>query len=100
VSKPTGIVADAFALRRACREEFEDWRIAQYQRAAEDCRGSLINRLGRERGIDARSLFLGSADRANLYASDELLEWWRTHPRMNYRMWEEQWVRNRMEVPI
>jgi hypothetical protein len=97
------IVSNAFALRRACREEYESWRAAMFDQAEEECRGRLLNRLGFSRGIDAYSLFMGSADRANLYASDELLEFWRVNPRRNYRQYEDAWMRGRLrdeETPI
>lgn len=93
-----GIVAQAFALRRQCREEFELYLEAQFEMASEACRGRLLTDEAYRAGIDARSLFLGSADRANLHASEELAEWWRAHRRLNYRQFEEQWVRNMEEV--
>jgi hypothetical protein len=96
----TGIVADAYRLRRQCREEFELYLEAQFEMASEACRGRLLTGDAFRAGINARSLFMGSADRANLHASDELAEWWRAHRRLNYRQFEEQWVRNTQEVPI
>ncbi len=55
----------------------------QHYRAAEDaCRGTLLNAAGRARGIDPRKLFYGPATRAYKYASEELVDWWRTHPRV------------------
>jgi hypothetical protein len=86
------IVGDAFALRRACREEFELYREAQFGAAHEACSGQLVNRLGLHRNVSAFSLFMGSADRANLYATLELLDWWADHRRLNYRQFEEAWV--------
>lgn len=89
------IVSDAYVLRRQCRAEFEDYLEAQHQAAHEACNGQLLNRRGRAKGIDTRSLFLGSADRAYFYASPELVEWWAARRRLNYRMFEEQWVEDR-----
>lgn len=43
--------------------------------------GYMLNRRGLEAGIDERSLFTGPESRARKYASEELLEWWETHPR-------------------
>lgn len=86
------IVSDAFALRRRCREDFELYLEAQFFAAHEACNGVLLNRKGRARDIDPRSLFMGSADRAFCYASEELLAWWDEHRRINYRRFEESWV--------
>ncbi|QDZ14771.1 hypothetical protein [Humibacter ginsenosidimutans] len=63
---------------------------AAYERAEEVTRGKLLNRRGRRAGIDAYSLFLGPAVRAYAYASDELIEHWRTHPRITFEAFEQQ----------
>lgn len=50
--------------------------------AAEDgTNGYMLNRRGKEAGISERSLFTGPEARAKKYASEELLNWWETHPR-------------------
>jgi hypothetical protein len=43
--------------------------------------GYILNRRGREAGISERSLFTGPEARAKKYASEELLNWWESHPR-------------------
>lgn len=88
------IVSDAFALRRRCREDFELYIEAAHFNAHEACGGQLVNARGRALAVDSRSLFLGSADRAFLYATAELMAWWDEHRRINYRMFEEAWVGN------
>ena len=52
-----------------------------WQAAERDTRGNLLNAKGRARGIDDRSLFAGSEDRAYRYASDELKAHWERNPR-------------------
>jgi hypothetical protein len=44
-------------------------------------KGNMLNRRGREAGINERTLFTGTEARARKYASEELLEWWEHHPR-------------------
>lgn len=41
----------------------------------------MLNRRGREAGIDERPLFRGPEARARKYASEELLNYWEDHPR-------------------
>ncbi|HMD25235.1 MAG TPA: hypothetical protein VKH61_14135 [Streptosporangiaceae bacterium] len=49
-----------------------------YVTAERETRGSMVNRKGQAAGVDPRSLFTGSEERARRYASDELLEHWQT----------------------
>jgi hypothetical protein len=44
-------------------------------------RGVMLNRRGREAGIDPRTLFTGPEARARKYASEELLNYWEYNPR-------------------
>lgn len=44
-------------------------------------KGNMLNRRGREAGIDERTLFRGPESRARKYASEELLNYWEDHPR-------------------
>lgn len=64
--------------RRMEREETVEYA---YVTAEQDTRGSMVNRKGQARGVDPRSLFTGSEERARRYASEELLEHWQTHGR-------------------
>jgi hypothetical protein len=86
------IVSDAIRLWADCRSEFENYRLSEYARAAEACRGRLLNRRGMRANIEALSLFMGNEIRAHAYASEELLEHWRRHPRPTYERFERQWV--------
>jgi hypothetical protein len=49
--------------------------------AERDTNGNMLNRRARAAGIDERSLFTGSEERARRYASEELLNHWRRNPR-------------------
>lgn len=82
-------VAQALDARRECRAEFEDYRFAEYMRAEEACRGALLNRRGRDAGIDALDLFMGNGARATAYASDELREWWVVNGRPTFQSFAE-----------
>lgn len=83
-------VAQALDARRQCRADFEDYRLAEYARAEDACRGALLNRRGRDAGLDALDLFMGNEARAQAYASDELKEWWRDNGRPTFQRWAEQ----------
>lgn len=72
------------------REAYELYRENQYERALNDLGGVLLNRDGIARGIDTYSLFIGSRARAERWASEELIEWWRSHGRLTYRDFELQ----------
>ena len=72
------------------RAEFEEYRLAAYEAADEACRGHLLNERGRKAGKDAWDLFIGNETHARAYASEELLEFWGTHPRINVAEYERQ----------
>lgn len=71
-----GLTRDEYA-----REEWERYQLNAYCAAEEETGGSLLTREARDAGIDAYSLFSGSADRAARYASDELKAWWQANGR-------------------
>ena len=82
----------AVAQWRAARAEFELVREAAYLAAENATRGVLLNALGRQRGIDPWSLFIGPEASARLYASEELLDWWDNgHPRLTFAAFERTW---------
>lgn len=70
------------AVRAPKRDLGAEWH-AEVRRCYEEAdtalNGYLVN--NKSRGTDARSLFTGSKSRAMKHASDELKEWWLTHPR-------------------
>lgn len=86
---------DAIEQWRDCRAAFADHQLAEYDRAAEACRGNLLNRRGRDAGVDSLSLFQGNRIRAHAYASPELVEHWRTWPRPTFEAFERQWIQLR-----
>lgn len=88
----SAIMADALAAWRECRDEYSRYLEAAYAEADAATRGNLLNRRGRAAGIASASLFLGPRRRAEAYASDELREWWQTHPRLTYADFERQWI--------
>ena len=68
--------------RWADRRARRDAEIEREWLAAErETRGVMLNRRGREAGIDEKSLFRGPEARARKYASEELLNYWEDHPR-------------------
>lgn len=80
----------ALAEWRAVRADYGVLLEAQHRQASRACNGALLNRRGRAAGIDSASLFLGPWARARCYASAELLEWWREHPRVTFAQFEVQ----------
>ncbi len=62
---------------------YQGWQEAQWLAAQASTNGYLLNAEGRAAGIDPRSLFEGSWDRAQRYASEELRNWWTQHGWMN-----------------
>lgn len=76
--------------REAAREQYESYVDCQWMQAEADCRGTLLNAEGYRKGIDSRSLFSGSAARAEKYASEELLSWWSRYGRLNFAAFRYQ----------
>jgi hypothetical protein len=64
--------------RRALRDTELERTWLDAERAT---KGNMLNRRGREAGIDERSLFRGPESRARKYASEELLNYWEDNPR-------------------
>lgn len=73
------------------RASFRDHVYAEILRAedSDEVGGYMVSREGMNAGIDGRSLFTGSEARAYRWASDELKEWWETHPRPNFADYRE-----------
>lgn len=86
------LVSEGFAAWRACREDYELALYAQYVRAEAATNGAMLNELGRRRGVDPLSLFMGPERRALAYASEELVEHWARDPRVTFADFERQWV--------
>lgn len=90
----SAIMRAAFERWQEMRDEFELVRHAQYERAVAELRGELLNRRGIDHHVDPYSLFMGPTARAEAYASEELIEWWRDprHGRWTLSAFEEQWL--------
>lgn len=52
--------------------------------------GYMLNKRGREAGVNERTLFTGPESRARKYASDELIDYWEHHPRPTGAYFEGQ----------
>lgn len=73
---------------RTIRDEWSDLIEALYVQAETATRGHMLNRRGKDVGIDPYTLFYGREARAYAYASDELIEWWQHHPRIPFQSYE------------
>lgn len=62
------------------QEEYRQWLEGQWVSAEEATRGSMVNKAGRAKGIDPRSLWTASKATRDRYASDELRAYWDKHP--------------------
>lgn len=86
----SAFVKAALELRAEVREAFEDYRLQAYMAAEEATNGYLLNQRGRRAQVDAYSLFMGNEARALAYASEELRDWWRDHPRPVFARYERE----------
>lgn len=83
-------VKDAMSRVQRLRVKYADAMWAQYTEAETELNGKLLNRRGQAQKVDAVRLFSGPQGYAMAYASEELMEWWRTHPRMSFEDFERQ----------
>lgn len=74
------------------REDWERHLLHEYNRALEGTGGVLVNKRGRALKIDGLDLFTGPLARAQKYASEELLEYWRVNGRMTMAHYERIWL--------
>lgn len=74
------------------KRAYEDYVDYAYLDALDGTAFVLVNQLGRVDGVDGLSLFTGSKARAYKYASEELIDWWESHPRLSLEDYEAQWV--------
>lgn len=82
----------AVAQWRGLRAEFELFRESAYAAAEHETKGNLLNARGKKAGIDPYSLFIGNEATALAYASEELIEHWSAHPRVNFEQFERQYT--------
>lgn len=69
---------------------YAEYLNAQWDAAETFCNGQLLNKAGRAAGIDARTLWEGTAAHAARYASEELLEFWAHHPRYTISQFQKE----------
>ena len=86
------LVLAALEQVKRLRAEYELVIEAEYEKAAEACRDNLVNAEGRRRGVKGASLFLGPEPRALRWASEELVTYWRVHPRRTFEDYERAYV--------
>lgn len=89
------IISEAFSAWRECRAEYDATLYSQYEAAEAATNGAMLNARGREKSIDPFTLFMGTEARALAYASEELVEYWQSHPRITFAKFERQWQARR-----
>ncbi len=87
----SAIFARAVEAYHQCRAEYGDYLEGAFQMASDATSGNLLNERGRRRGIDAWTLFKGNETTALAYASEELVDYWRSHPRLTFEAFERDW---------
>lgn len=87
----SAIIDAAFESYRMMRADFELYRHSRFLRAHSELRGELLNARGRAARIDAGTLFMGPWSRVDLYASEELKDWFAQHARLTVDEFETQW---------
>ncbi|MDQ0854789.1 hypothetical protein QFZ79_002900 [Arthrobacter sp. V4I6] len=82
VTNPAARKTRNLSQREVASEEYQNYAMAQYNRALDDLNGVLLNDKGKAHsrgagGYDLEmNIFTGSAVTARKYASEELLRWW------------------------
>lgn len=77
-----------------CRDAYDQYNAAQFNRAMEDCCGVLLNAKGKAKKVNSYSLFQGNVNTAKAYASEELQAWWRTNGRRSYAAFRFSYLSN------
>lgn len=70
--------------------EWRDYHHAEFVAAEDYCRGNMLSAAGKRAGTDPARLWCGAEDKAYMYASEELREWWLAHPRLTPGEWDRQ----------
>lgn len=66
--------------RRTGQESYRLWLENEWIQADEATRGNMLNKRGRARGVDPRSLWTANDRTKQAYASEELRAYWNAHP--------------------
>ncbi len=80
---------------QSLRRQYQESLHHQYLDAERVTRGHLLTPEGRRKGIDPKTLFSGNNVAANKWASDELKEYWQTHPRKTFTQFKADMVGGR-----
>jgi len=92
VMSKSAIFEAAARLYGRMRLDYEGYLQWTYVAAVEETAGVLVNKDGIAKGIDGYDLFSGNRAYAMKYASEELIEFWKTHPRITQAEYEAQWI--------
>lgn len=66
--------------RRSAQEGYRNWLETEWVAAEGVTRGNMLNKRGRAKGIDPRSLWTANEKTRAAYASEELRQYWNAHP--------------------
>lgn len=94
------IFAQAAALWEQMHKEFDLALQAHIDAADAACRGVLLNAAGRAACVSETRLFAANHATASRYASAELLEFWRAHPRPTLASFERAWFQDQFTGPV
>lgn len=100
MKRRSAIFSRAVAAYHQCRADYGLYLESAYAAAEEATAGRLLNRRGVAAGIDPFSLFKGNRARAYAYASEELVEWWRSRPRVTFEAFERDWPYEEFIAPV
>lgn len=75
---------------REARASFEPVLEAQIEAADQACRGVLLNARAQRAGVTVRQMFLSPPQNAHAWASEELRDYWRDHPRTTFAAYERE----------
>lgn len=92
----SAIFEAAARLYAKMRIDYERYLEYAYDTALEGTGGVLVNKQGRALGIDGLDLFSGHKAYAMKYASEELIEFWKKHPRLTQAEYEANWITGEM----
>lgn len=78
------------------RMAYGDYLEAHMAAAVEETAGVLLNARGKAKKVTEEQLFTGGPHIAAAYASEELVDFWRTRPRMTLAVFEAQWLEDQV----
>lgn len=81
------------------RLAYGDYLEAHMAAAVEATNGCMLNPKGKAKRVTQEQLFTAGPNVAAAYASEELADFWRNHPRMTLSAFEAQWLEDRYALP-